>query len=393
MTPPATHQLTRVSTWPAEPEAPSEVDVERFREAVAYVCRRPLAEAPADEILGASREADVEPFLLAALMYERSRCDPKLRTREGTGLLLVHPGLYRSAGPPRPPVHPLEWDRKGLQNPRANLGLGARLLRMWQDSHELLDETFGGAEHRSAVSHFVWGDVVRSSGAEDLVLTTRRRLLARYAGLRDEPQDSPLGIKIVSPLEGAPRVATSQPGADRDGGARRHRGLDLAATIGEPVRAMADGTVIFAGVNLGSRPRYGPISPEKIGKYAKRRLGRGGIYLCIRHDVPEEPEKEIVSCYMHLLSYRVRQDQQVSAGEIIGHVGRTGVKVSPPHLHLELRVNKRATNPMKALASLLIPPKATLTYRYSQRAQRARLRAARAAAAAAASPTPTEGGI
>jgi hypothetical protein len=32
-----------------------------------------------------------------------------------------------------------------------------------------------------------------------------------------------MGLTVVCPLEGIPRVATSGPGDDRDGGARQHR--------------------------------------------------------------------------------------------------------------------------------------------------------------------------
>jgi len=57
--------------------------------------------------------------------------------------------------------------QRNLADPKQSpLGLGARLLRMWQDSHAEIDEAFGSVPHRSAVGHFVWGDDVRSSGQE-----------------------------------------------------------------------------------------------------------------------------------------------------------------------------------------------------------------------------------
>jgi murein DD-endopeptidase MepM/ murein hydrolase activator NlpD len=94
----------------------------------------------------------------------------------------------------------------------------------------------------------------------------------------------------------------------------------------------------------------------------------GGIYLCIEH----RPEHHIVSCYMHLSSYLVSQTEHVTAGETIGFVGRTGVKVSPPHLHLEVRVDNHFTNPLRTLGDFVIPPKATMTYRYVMKAKRAK---------------------
>ncbi|HSS37808.1 MAG TPA: M23 family metallopeptidase, partial [Polyangia bacterium] len=169
--------------------------------------------------------------------------------------------------------------------------------------------------------------------------------------------------------------ATSGPGDERDGGARRHRGLDIAGTIGEPVRAVADGTVIFAGANIPGAARKGPIPPDKIARYAHRRLGVGGIYMCIEHK--PEPNR-IVTCYMHLSSYIVAEKDTVKAGQTIGYVGRTGVKVSPPHLHFEVRVGDRFTNPVRTLGELVIPPQATLTHQYVLKARRAKLRKLRA---------------
>jgi murein DD-endopeptidase MepM/ murein hydrolase activator NlpD len=75
---------------------------------------------------------------------------------------------------------------------------------------------------------------------------------------------------------------------------------------------------------------------------------------------------------MHLSTYRIAQGDQVRAGETIGFVGRTGVQFSPPHLHLEIRVDEKFTNPARYLSDLVIPPKATMTYRYVMK--RARLR-------------------
>ena len=369
------HQLLDVERWPDEPASPpiDAVDVARFRQSLAYLCRKPAERSHADEVLAAAREAGVDPFLLAALMSERSRCEATRKSRTGLGLMGIEPGLYRSAGAPRTGVHPSEWRLANLKSPRANLGLGARLLRMWQDQHDALDRTFGGVPHRSAVSHFYWGDVVGSSGSEDLVLTARRRMIANYEGRVDKPRPSALGLALVPPLEAPPRVATSGPGDDRDGGARRHRGLDVVASPGEPIRAIADGTVWFAGANLRGNSRFGPIPPERSARYARRRLGAGGVYLCIRHSLTGVDRRGVVSCYMHLDRYFVATGDAVKAGQTIAIVGRSGVRRSPPHLHLEVRVDDRCKDPWRYFADTIIPPKATLTHRYNKKAKRARL--------------------
>jgi hypothetical protein len=370
------HQLRSVGTWPAEPAAPDEVEDVRFRAAFARLCSvdqdgKVAALAPA--VLAAAQAEDVDPFELAALAFTASGCDPKHNKRASVGLLGIDAAMYRTPGAPAldPEVRRSLSQRK-LLDPATNLAVGAKLLKMWREAHPTCDEAFGGVAHRDAVSHFLWGDEVMSSGQEDLVLTARRRMLVAYAGTTDLARPTKYGVAMVSPLEAPPRVATSGPGDDRDGGARQHRGLDLVATIGEPVRAVADGTVIFAGANLPGHPRKGDIPPSKIGRYAHRRLGVGGIYVCIDHD---GGERKVVTCYMHLRSYVINERDRVKAGQTIGFVGTTGVKVSPPHLHFEVRVDDNFTNPLRVLGDWAIPPKATMTHYYMLKAKRARLHA------------------
>jgi murein DD-endopeptidase MepM/ murein hydrolase activator NlpD len=370
------HQLRNLTTWPAEPSSPSEIDEARFRVAFARLCvvgeTSPVA-ALAPDVLRAATDSEIDPFLLAALASTGSGCNPRLETRAGVGLLAIDAAMYRAPGAPALPVERKRLTARHLLAPAENLAVGAKLLKMWQDTHAASDAAFGGAPHRDAVSHFVWGDEVRSSGHEDLILTARRRMLVAYAGAPDVPRRSDtLGIPVVLPLEAPPRVATSGPGEERDNGAHRHRGLDLVATLGEPVRAAADGTVMFAGVNLVGHPRRGGISPAKIARYARRRLGVGGIYVCLDHDAAV---RKVVTCYMHLSSYVVAEHERVTAGQTIGFVGVTGVKVSPPHLHFEVRVDDRFTNPLRTLGDQVIPPKATMTHYYVEKARRARLRA------------------
>jgi murein DD-endopeptidase MepM/ murein hydrolase activator NlpD len=378
--PPHCHELEHLERWPSEPATPDPIDPAKFRESVAYLCAKPPEQVPADEILAAAAAHEVDPFLLAALMREQSRCDPKRHVRKGFGLLMIQPAMYLGRGGPDLPVERAQLTQKALLDGKTNLEVGAQLLRMWQDQHADADAAFGGVPHRGAVAHFQWGDRVISSGNEDLVMTERRRLVARYQSAPDLHKPTTMGLDIVCPLEGIPRVATSGPGEDRDGGARQHRGLDIAASEGEPVRAMANGVVMFAGVNLRGAPRKGPIPPSKIARYRNRSLGAGGIYLCLRHDIPDgAPVNEVVTCYMHLSSYIVAEKDHVTAGQTIGFVGKTGVRVSPPHLHLEVRVDDYAKNPMRYLTDLVIPPKDTKTYHYVRAAKRARLRAERAA--------------
>jgi len=374
------HQLRDVATWPPEPLSPDPIDEARFRAAFVHMCA-PRKEREAEMArlgglaLKAAREAGVDPFLLSGLVFYSSGCKPGFTSPSGTGLLALAPAMYFSEDAPAPPVDRALFTKRKLLDPANSLNVGARLLKMWQALHVEIDALYNSVPHRSEVSHLVWGDSVRSSGNEDLILTARRRMLVAYSGPPDVPRPSQYGISVVCPLEAPPRVATSGPGDDRDGGARQHRGLDITATIGEPVRAVADGVVIFAGANIPGSPKKGPIPPEKIGRYTHRNLGVGGIYLCIEHD----SERHVRTCYMHLNSYIVAETDHVSAGQTIGYVGRTGVKLSPPHLHFEVRIADHFTNPCRTLGDMVIPPKATMTHLYMLKAKRARRLRAEAA--------------
>ncbi|MEQ7006267.1 M23 family metallopeptidase [Actinopolymorpha sp. B17G11] len=86
-----------------------------------------------------------------------------------------------------------------------------------------------------------------------------------------------------------------------------HHGLDFAAPVGTPIRAVGAGTIIEAGWN-GSA-------------YGNR--------IKVRH------RDGTVTLYAHLSGFE-RKAGKVAAGAVIGYVGTTG-NVTGPHLHLEVR--------------------------------------------------------
>lgn len=97
---------------------------------------------------------------------------------------------------------------------------------------------------------------------------------------------------------------------------RRHEGIDLAAPVGTPIMATADGEVIFAGWQRG----YGNL-------------------IKIRHELGVETR------FAHLSRIRVKVGQKVSRGALIGDMGNTG-RSTGSHLHYEVRVNGRSVDPM-----------------------------------------------
>jgi murein DD-endopeptidase MepM/ murein hydrolase activator NlpD len=56
---------------------------------------------------------------------------------------------------------------------------------------------------------------------------------------------------------------------------------------------------------------------------------------------------------MHLEEVHVAYPQRVRRGDVIGTVGRTGMRASAAHLHLEIRTS-RVEDPSQILAGLLL---------------------------------------
>ncbi|WP_338748408.1 M23 family metallopeptidase [Janibacter alittae] len=88
---------------------------------------------------------------------------------------------------------------------------------------------------------------------------------------------------------------------------RLHAGVDYGASVGTPLRAMSEGTVVGAG----------PMSGY-------------GIYIDVEY------ADGTVSRYGHLSSVAASVGQQVAAGETVAYSGNTG-RSTGPHLHLEIR--------------------------------------------------------
>ena len=126
--------------------------------------------------------------------------------------------------------------------------------------------------------------------------------------IRAEPQ-------LEFPVSGhSIRSIQSGFGADRDGGAREHHGVDIFAKRGTPVVASLDARVARVGTtNLGGNVVW--LQPL---------FGRTRLY------------------YAHLDSQSVELGQYVFAGETIGTVGNTGnARTTPPHLHFGVYIRNR----------------------------------------------------
>ncbi|MBN2243376.1 MAG: peptidoglycan DD-metalloendopeptidase family protein [Acidobacteria bacterium] len=101
-----------------------------------------------------------------------------------------------------------------------------------------------------------------------------------------------------------------------------HLGVDYAAPVGTPVRAVAGGRVVFAGTK-----------------------GANGRMVHLSHPNGYE------TLYLHLSRIAVKGGARVGQGDVIGYVGSSGLSTGP---HLDFRIKRRgqALNPLK----MIFPP-------------------------------------
>lgn len=125
------------------------------------------------------------------------------------------------------------------------------------------------------------------------------------------------GIKIAKkPISG---TITSRYGESSRLRKSTHTGLDISATTGTDIKAVASGTVTCA-------------------KYS----GSYGNLVKIDHG------NGVETWYGHTSKMYVKVGQEVKAGDVIAAVGSTGNSTGP-HLHLEIRINGTHVNPQKYL--------------------------------------------
>jgi murein DD-endopeptidase MepM/ murein hydrolase activator NlpD len=112
-------------------------------------------------------------------------------------------------------------------------------------------------------------------------------------------------------------------GDPRDGGRRRHHGVDIFAKRGTPVIAAADGIVSSVGRN-----------------------GLGGNVVWVAR-----PGHRELHYYAHLDQQLVKPGTLVKAGDVLGTVGNTGnAKRTAPHLHFGIYAAGGPVDPLPYIA-------------------------------------------
>jgi|SRR5579871_675248 len=124
------------------------------------------------------------------------------------------------------------------------------------------------------------------------------------------------GLPFSWPITG-PVISAFGPGAQ----GTRNDGINIAADLGAPFRAAADGTVSYAGPLRG----YGNL-------------------ILIMH------AGGYVTAYAHAENIAVSPGEEVGKGQVIGTAGETG-GVNRPQLHFEIRRGVKAIDPNRLLAA------------------------------------------
>jgi murein DD-endopeptidase MepM/ murein hydrolase activator NlpD len=108
---------------------------------------------------------------------------------------------------------------------------------------------------------------------------------------------------------------------------QRNDGVNISASTGDPVRAAADGEVVYAGDQV---PSFGNLV---LIKHA------GGW----------------VTAYAHMSKILVKNRDQVTQGQEIGDIGQTG-QVASPQLHFEIRYAPSAKDKAVPIDPMLVLP-------------------------------------
>lgn len=131
-----------------------------------------------------------------------------------------------------------------------------------------------------------------------------------------------MGIRPVDARHPYSQFFGANPASHQPAG---HTGEDIAAPIGTPVLAIADGKVMWAdwGTKLpGDNSHAGWVSRFYLDK------DFCGIPVILEHD-------DCYSIYSHLNETDLNNFEMVKQGQIIGRVGNTGYSTGP-HLHWEI---------------------------------------------------------
>lgn len=273
----------------------------------------------------------------AVLLVLASACAPARRAPEPETRAVPPERTPVHDTRPAPPDRPPEPEAEPTPAPGQEEGV---------PSHEGDDDP-GSAFHVVEPGQTVWriartygvelDEIVRANGMADPSRIAVGDVL-QIPGAREPLEVAPYPAPIpprgkrgrVRPVFESPEIALSWPldgarvvsryGVPR--GHRRHAGIDFDGDQGDPVRAAADGIVLYAGATM-----------RGYGKTIIVDHGEG-----------------ITTLYAHNHRLLVRRGESVARGEVIARVGSTG-NATGSHCHFELRIHDVPVDPTTKFGS------------------------------------------
>lgn len=150
-------------------------------------------------------------------------------------------------------------------------------------------------------------------------ITSRERSFRELKKFLEDKRSVLASTPTIWPVKGLVTAGYGYRRSPFTGQREMHEGLDIAAPLGTPILATADGIVSFVG----------PLSA--FGNVVFLNHGHG-----------------FTTFYAHVSTSRVKEGQQVRRGDVIARVGVSG-RTTGPHVHYEVQVNGTTMNPMKYL--------------------------------------------
>lgn len=147
---------------------------------------------------------------------------------------------------------------------------------------------------------------------EDSLLRLMIENQNQYGFNVEEPKQKPTGIAAYSFFTPVKGIIT-----EKYNPRKNHYGLDVAATKGETIKSVLEGTVVFSGWTSET-----------------------GYVVAVQHG------NDLLSIYKHCSVVLKKVGNFVRSGEPVAIVGDTGEYSNGPHLHFELWFKGNAVNPI-----------------------------------------------
>lgn len=197
----------------------------------------------------------------------------------------------------------------GRQKKTDDIGFDEKTLPASTQDGAVMGEEYENPEYTGE-------DEADNGGEQDSGITgSQDKMISRSDNGETTVQKLPGGVSLTVPVEGP----LGSPFGERMHPIRKemifHKGVDIEANKGDPIRAVLDGEVIEAD------------SEKSLGNYIKLSHPGG-----------------LVSIYAHCSVLDTKKGKKVKQGDVIAKVGSTGAAVGS-HLHFELWKDGTAIDP------------------------------------------------